>query len=57
MIIPKIIYSICYVIAIIEDFQDIENLSSSYLYIVMDEVAILTLRIAAAVIKLIIDFI
>lgn len=57
MIIPKVIYSICYVIAIIEDFQDIENLSSDYLYIVMDEAAILSLRIAAMVIKLVINFI
>lgn len=57
MIIPKIIYSICYVIAIIEDFQDIENLSYDYLYIVMDESAILSLRIAATVIKFVINFI
>ena len=57
MIIPKIIYSICYAIAIIEDFQDIENLSSDYLYIVMDNDTIILLRIAAVVIKFLINFI
>ena len=57
MIIPKIIYSICYAIAIIEDFQDIENLSSDYLYIVMDNDTIISLRIAAVVIKFLINFI
>lgn len=57
MIIPKIIYSICYVIAIIKDFQDVENLCSNYLYIAMDNDAIILLRIAAVVIKLLINFI
>lgn len=57
MIIPKIIYSICYVIAIIEDFQEVENISSGYLYIAMSKAAILSLRIAAMVIKLVINFI
>lgn len=57
MIIPKIIYSVCYVIAIMEDFQDAENLSSNYLYIAMDNDAIILLRIAAVVIKLLINFI
>ena len=57
MIIPKIIYSICYVIALVEDFQDVENISATYLYIVMDNDAMISLRIAAVVIKFLINFI
>lgn len=53
----SLVYSICYVIALMENFQDVENLSLDYLYIVMDNDAIILLRIAAVVIKLLINFI
>ncbi len=52
-----LVYSICYVLAVAEDFQDVENLSSNYLYIVMDKAEIILLRIVAVVIKLLINII